>query len=161
MLERGISVSWLLIAAPITQIGCAPSSTQNDALSFCASVEGDGFSRPHLQIDSVNQTIEAFDVTYHLDDCSTDEFICLDGAIPFIQPLPGMDIANAQFELGSQTEVRTTITETGLLRVEIFKRAPAPQRHVTYNYAADFTVLSVKITDTVDGSEETTRYEPC
>lgn len=160
MLERGISLSWLLIAALMTQLGCAPVNLQTDGLAFCDR-DAIGFPRPHLVINPADRTIQAFDVTYQLEDCSNDEFICLDGPMSFIQPRPSTNVANSHIELGGNSEVRIIALGNGGSRIEISKSEPSRSEKVTYNYGADSSLQSLEIIQSFNGNTATARYEPC
>ena len=163
MLERGRSLSWLLTAGVVTQLGCTPANVQPGDLAFCSG-DAIGFPEPHLVINPANRTIRALDVTYQLNDCSTDEFICLDGPIsfiPFIQPRHSTSVANSHIELGGNAEVRIAALRNGGSRIEIFKTEASQSLNVIYNYGADSVLQSLEITTSFDGTTETARYEPC
>lgn len=161
MLERGFSLSWLLITASLTQLGCAPANVQTGVLALCATRDASGFPEPHLLINSADQTIKAFDVSYHLDGCSNDEFVCLDGPIPFIQPLRSTDANDSDIDIGGNAEVHITAIEGGGSQFEIVKKTSLQIRKVTYSYGADSSLLNLEIVDTAEGQIETTRYEYC
>lgn len=163
MLERSISLSWLLTAALMTQLGCAPANLQTDGLAFCDR-DAFGFPRPHLVINPANRTVQAFDVTYQMNDCSNDEFICLDGPIPFIpfiQPRPSTSVGNSHIELGGNSEVRITALGNGGSRIEIFKTEPSRIQRVIYNYGVDSSLQSLETIQSFNGNTTTARYEPC
>lgn len=160
MLERGISLSWLLMATLLATLGCAPVGVQTGVLALCANEGATGFDEPHLVINPTDRTVSAFDVNYHQVDCSTDEFVCLDGPIPFIQPLASTswDVSNIDL---ANSDVRITASAKGGFQIEIVKTEPSLKRKIVYNYGADTSVLRLEIIDTLDSETETTRYEPC
>lgn len=160
MLERIISIPWLLTAALLAPLGCAPVSVQTGVLALCANEGASGFDEPHLVINPTDRTVSAFDVNYHQEDCSNGEFVCLDGPIPFIQPLASTSLGDSNIELAN-SDVRITALANGGSQIEIMKTEPSLKRKVVYNYGSDTSLLSLEIIDTLDGEAETTRYEPC
>lgn len=160
MLERGISLSWLLTPALLAPLGCAPVSVQSGVLAFCANEGANGFDEPHLVINPNDRTVSVFDVNYHQKDCSNDEFICLDGPIPFIQPLSSKSLEDLNIELVNW-DVRIAAFANGGSQVEIVRTEPPMKRKIVYNYGADISLVSLEIIDTLDSETEITRYEQC
>lgn len=160
MLERCISLSWLLTTALLAPLGCAPVDVPTGVLALCANESASGFDEPHLVINPTDRTVSAFDVIYHQVDCSTDEFVCLDGPIPFIQPLASTSGGDSSVDLAN-SDVSITALANGGSQIEIVKTEPSLKRKIVYNYGADTLLLSLEIIDTLDGETETTRYEPC
>ena len=164
MLERSISLSWLLTAGLVTQLGCAPASLQTDGLAFCETGDANGLPEPHLVINPADRTVKVFHETYHMEDCSNDQFICLDGPIPFIpfiQPRPSTSVSNSHIALSGNSEVRITALRNGGSRIEITQTEPSEVRKTTYNYGADSSPQSLEIFASFDGTTQTARYEPC
>lgn len=164
MLGRSSSLLSLLTAGLITQVGCAQANLQPGDLAFCDTSDANAFPEPHLVINPVNRTIRALDVTYHLDDCSNAQFICLDGPItfiPFIQPRLSTTVGNSRIELRGNSNVRITALENGGSRIEISKREASRSLKAVYNYGAGSVLQSLELTVSDDGTTDTARYEPC
>jgi hypothetical protein len=152
----------MLTAVLVTQLGCTQANVETGGLAFCDRAIG--LPEPHLVINPANRTIKTFDVTYHMEDCSNDEFICLDGPIsflPFIQPRPSTRAGNSRIELRGNAEVRITALGNGGSRIEISKTEASRSLKVIYNYGVDSVLQSLEITASFDGTTETARYEPC
>lgn len=164
MLGRSISLSCLLTAGLMMQLGCAQANLHPGDLAFCDTSGAIGFPEPHLVINPANRTIRALDVTYHLEDCSNAEFICLDGPIsfiPFIQPRPSTSVGNSRIDLRGNAEVRITALGNGGSRIEISKTEASRSLKVVYNYGVDSVLQSLEITASSDGITDAARYEPC
>ena len=161
MLVLRFCIPGLLMAASMAQLGCAPTSVQTGELALCANWGASGFAEPHLVINPADQTMSVFDVNYHLENCSNDKFVCLDGPIPFVQPLATTSSGNSSVKLASSSEVRIVALATGGSQIEITKIEPSLTRKITYNYAADTSLRSLDIIDMRKGESETTHYERC